>query len=231
MSSLESDQVRKLKAKVTTSFSDFVFLHPLLMLLNTLTARSLDDSDEDMPRKGGRGSRRTSTPGSTSSGKPSAEDEEEEEEEESDASDEFFANKKQKAKKRKATSSKSANGKKKLRRARENDSADTSDYASFAGKNAPRASTLSKSMNYAEDAAFDSFSSEEEEDEEEDDENADEDDSEVQAKASKKKKGKKSWKEVEQQGDAIEGVFDHRRNEDMGKLLQRDVMTSGNDRL
>lgn len=172
-----------------------------------------------MPRKAGRGSRQVSTL-STSSGQAQSGDDEEDEEEEasSDASDEFFTNKKQRAKKRKATSFNSKGGKKKLRRSRENESADTSDYASFAGKNAPRASTLSKSINYGE-GALDTFSSEEqsEEDEDDDGQGDEEEESEAPKPKKKSKKGKKSWKEVEEEGDAIEGVFDHRRNEEMGK--------------
>lgn len=171
-----------------------------------------------MPRKGGRASRQESTPSTSSGQAQSGDDDEDEEEASSDASDEFFTNKKQKAKKRKATSSSHKNGKKKLRRSRQSESADPSDYASFAGKNAPRASTLSRSINYGE-GALDTFSSEEtEEDDEDDDAQGEDEESEAPKSKNKKKTGKKSFKEVEQEGDAVEGVFDHRRNEEMGEF-------------
>jgi hypothetical protein len=100
----------------------------------------------------------------------------------------------------------------------EDEGEDTSDYASFAGKNAPRASTLRKSVNYGERDALEEHSSDvltDEQDQDEEDE--EQDDGEEVPKA--KKKVKKSWREYEMQGDAIEGIFDHKRNEDMGKSL------------
>lgn len=185
--------------------------------------RSVDNSEEDKPRKAARGSRQASAIASSSSGDV----ESEEEARSSDASDEFFTNKKMKAKKRKATSSGAHNGKKKLRRAGTNDTEDTSDYASFAGKNPSRSSALRRSVNYDEAEAYDSALSDniqdengaDEEEVDDDDDDDDDDDGSARPKQRKQKKAKKSWKDYELQGDSVEGIFDHKRDPEMGMYM------------
>lgn len=71
-------------------------------------------------------------------------------------------------------------------------------YAAFGGRNAPRSSKLTKEVNYDENNAYDSVLSEEATDEDEDE---DED-------------GVQFYRQQEEEGDAIDGVFDHRRHPD-----------------
>jgi hypothetical protein len=135
-----------------------------------------------------------------------------------------------KSKKRKASrqtgktkSAGSSNGasRKKLRRAGGDDDDDLDDfltdpYGGFGSKNAPRTSTKGRgTINYNEKNAYDSALDEEDEDSEDEDEDDDEEEDEEDGGGGRSR-SRASAKVTQDEGDAVDGVFDHRRDPDRG---------------
>jgi hypothetical protein len=185
--------------------------------------RYLEDSDDEEvvrpPRRGGKGKGRArdgdsdedampyrSKPSSRRQSGMSESASAEDDQEGSDVDDAFYANNKDKSrsKSKKHTVNK---GKKKLRRAgNESEDFDSDLYAAYGSRNAPRAKR--DPVNYNEAEAYDSMLSDEITPEEDEDDDEDEDVS---------RDGEAHKKSIAAQGDAVDGVFDHKRADDACK--------------
>lgn len=165
-----------------------------------------DDSDEDaMPYRSAPSSRRQSGMSESASA--------EDEPDESDVDDALYSNKKDKSRS-KGKKPKASNGKKKLRRAgNDSEDFDSDLYAAYGSRNAPRAKR--DPVNYNEAEAYDSMLSDEitpDEDEDDDDEDISRD-------------GETHKRSIAAQGDAVDGVFDHKRADDACKSICSKVAT------
>lgn len=204
---------------VFTQTDNLVHLKNRGAIARASVQKYLEDSDDEVvrpPRRGGKGKGRAkddesdedampyrSTPYSRRRSGQSESASAEDDQAESDADDDFYADKKGKgrSKSKRQTINK---GKKKLRRAgNDSEDFDSDLYAAYGSRNAPRAKR--DPVNYNEAEAYDSMLSDEITPDEDDDDDEDEDSN---------RDGEAHKKSIAAQGDAVDGVFDHKRADD-----------------